>query len=112
MVRLSSIIKFLVGILGLFGIGSITYIIWTCMLDGGDDWELPISFNKSGEGKFEITMITLFLVLYIIGMGYILIEGKDVKKKARLKANEVFKKLDYEARLKYKTLLNKLNRER
>jgi len=97
-----------VGLIGLFGIGTLTYIIWNCMLYGGNNWELPVRFNKNGEGNFEITMITLFFVLYIIGMGYIIIDGFN-RKKAKIKANEIFKKLDYRIQQKHKSLITKLN---
>lgn len=106
--RVSTIIKIIAGLLGGFGLGSLVFIIWRCMLKGGDDWELLINFNKKGEGRFEITMITLFLVLYVISMGYIVVES-ETKKKARLNAKDVYKQLEKESQRKYKPLFIKLS---
>ena len=86
-------IKIIEKLLGLFGLGTITYIIWNCMLYGGNDWELLISFNKIGEGSFEIIMITTFLILYIISLVYIIIKFiyKYIKEKKRnYKEKEIF----------------------
>ncbi len=99
-----------IGSLGLFGLGTLTYIIWLCMIRGGENWELVINFNRKGEGLFEITMITLFLFLYIIGMGYIITES-ETKKKARLNAKDVYKQLEKETQRKYEFLFIKLNKK-
>lgn len=94
---IKKIIIGLMHLLGLYGLGSITYIIWNCMLYGGDDWELLIGFNKYREGRFEISVITLFLVSYLISMGYLTVSTARrvyIQIKARLKAREI-NELDY-----------------
>ncbi len=99
--------KIIIGLmisLGLYGLGSFAYIIWNCMLYGGDDWEILISFNKYREGRFEIAVITLFLVSYLIGMGYLTVSTARkvyIQRKARLKAREI-NKLDYKEKINEK----------
>ena len=104
---MNKIIIGLMSLLGLLGLGTLTYTIWKCMLYGGDDWELLVSFNRKGEGKFEITMITLFLILYLIGMGYFIISSTKeiyIQRKAKKGANNVFEQLSYKSQQKYKNL--------
>lgn len=68
------IINILTNLLGIFGLSVLTYIMCMCMLYGGINWEILISFNKKGEGIFEISMIILFLVLNIINVGYMIVD--------------------------------------
>lgn len=113
---MKKIIIGLMNLLGLIGLGTLTYTIWTAMKEGGENWEIPVSFNKSGEGKFEITMITSFLILYLIGMSYLTVssvkEIYNIRKKAKMKANNIFEQLSLKSQQKYKNLLKKLNSDK